>query len=789
MKWLPLIVAASLAPMATPADRAVVNSDADSGPGTLRDAIAARAEIIEVAVPGPIRLLTELPDLQNLTIQAEVPAVITFRGQRPVMTTSGTVTLSNLVFRDCWVDPSSLISNRGVLNLIQCQVDNNFCSNVVGGIVSSIGALNATNSSFTRNFTQAASPTTYTGAGLPAYGGAVRQAGGSCTFEGCAFSNNLVYGGWVAWSPMAPRYQTSGESYGGALFATSSIVRIRNSSFLSNTAKNRYWTPEAQGGALFLARSDARIENCQFVGNITEGSIVNGLSEGAGIFSILGRLAIEGSRFEGNQSLRAPRDQYGRPRSSGAGVVALAEETTIANSTFTGNVADCSADVAGPFVSMGGNAFEHVVGPGPFQTTDQAPFKEVLDHPGRFRWITPVAGYTPKAVGSANGRNYIVGRTPTGMVLQDVDESGLLGAGREIPTPRWDYAKIGSVRGRLIIYLWEYSFDGPASRIEENNGQLTLTQTWGQVMLAEHGEYLLSDGGYKDGNLVFTLPNDAQIRSFAVDSAGNWYLGGGSSSRFFDVIGNRMIEGPFILKVSPNSSVLWELRGPPSRPFNVKAATEDWVFVTDRDIYQAYSERLWRISPNGRSWTIRDGYGGNLIHDPQRDRFFAITSDRPMDPVPFLEPFRGHGGYDPSKPEIYIYGLYPDFETRWVARMLGVSQTVTGLGAAGNLLIAGSAHVTWPISFAMFQGNFFGNSGGFVASLEPPFLPLIKANVRGPDLVLSWDNAVRQVLERAIIDGNGLSWSRVEESRSPGDVAEFAIAMGGSPSFFRLAPE
>lgn len=107
---------------------------------------------------------------------------------------------------------------------------------------------------------------------------------------------------------------------GGGLYAVDSVVDIRNSQFLSNTAAFGSTTWDVGcGGGVFLERCDAWIENVTFRGNVA--TEANG--GGGGLWTRSGSLRLLNSTFEGNTN---------------AGAALYTAGALVAGNTFTGNI-------------------------------------------------------------------------------------------------------------------------------------------------------------------------------------------------------------------------------------------------------------------------------------------------------------------------------------------------------------------------------------------------------------------------------------------------------------------
>ena len=115
-------------------------------------------------------------------------------------------------------------------------------------------------------------------------------------------------------------------SFGGAIsfFSQSetSSLRIKNSSFLNNTAK--------RGGAIYSQAADVVVQNSTFVGNKVTGTTGN-YSGGAAIYVDKGALSVVQSSFENNDSTLS---DFGGVIHSGVG---LDTSFSLDNCSFFGN--------------------------------------------------------------------------------------------------------------------------------------------------------------------------------------------------------------------------------------------------------------------------------------------------------------------------------------------------------------------------------------------------------------------------------------------------------------------
>jgi PKD repeat protein len=154
----------------------------------------------------------------------------------------------------------------------------------------------------------------------PGSGGAIRLTDSSLAIEQCIFTNNQA--------------RTSGNSYmwGGALYAESSTVTIRDSLFANNLA---YGGPlvsannRAYGGALAANGCTTVIWNCRFLGNTAEAGGNQGCYGGA-------LYLTGGSNLVRNTLAAFNRAGVGRPRGQGGGFF-INSGTRLENVTVVSN--------------------------------------------------------------------------------------------------------------------------------------------------------------------------------------------------------------------------------------------------------------------------------------------------------------------------------------------------------------------------------------------------------------------------------------------------------------------
>ncbi|PYE50574.1 PxKF domain-containing protein [Deinococcus yavapaiensis] len=241
-------------PTVSPAIRAMavttrsVTTTADSGPGSLRAAIAAAAngDVIvfdgaTFAEPRTVALSAPLEITKNLTLIAP-PVGVTLDGQGTVrvlkVATSAVVTLQGLTITRGFGTDGAGIRNQGTLTLDHVTVKDNATTSSslgasAGGGILNTGTLAVRDSTITRNTT--------TGTVI-ATGGGIANIEGILSIERSTLSENKAVG---------PDNTNPGEGgYGGGLHNFGGEVNIVESTLSDNTASS-------QGGAFFNERGGA----------------------------------------------------------------------------------------------------------------------------------------------------------------------------------------------------------------------------------------------------------------------------------------------------------------------------------------------------------------------------------------------------------------------------------------------------------------------------------------------------------------------------------------------------
>ncbi|MBD1886044.1 DUF4347 domain-containing protein, partial [Microcoleus vaginatus] len=317
----------------------VVANNSDSGPGSLRAAIATAVagDIITFApgLAGQTITLTsgqlDIPVGKNITVDGAAAPGLTISGNNTsrVIRTGGStnVTLKNLIVANGKVsgtDPNNEATSAGggiqtggssTLTLENCQVNNNVAG-FGGGIHTGFrSTTNVINSKFSGNDGSLADNTERGG------GAIATKSGGVLTIKDSEFTNNK-------------------GSYGGAVNNLLGSMTIENSKFTGNR------TDKGVGGAVYVDGANASGPNATpgpVAGNIAirnsvfDGNIGTGEGGAAFLFGYLqDKVVLENSTFINNQAVKNSSGTGG----SGGGVRHGNVDLTVTNCTFANNKAE-----------------------------------------------------------------------------------------------------------------------------------------------------------------------------------------------------------------------------------------------------------------------------------------------------------------------------------------------------------------------------------------------------------------------------------------------------------------
>ncbi len=283
----------------------LVTNTNDSGPGSLRQAIAGAApnEMITISVSGAISLTSgELVVAKNLTISGPGAAALSISagGLSRVLNNSATLTLSGLTLRD-GADVSNsggAILNSGTLVLTDAAVTSSVAI-LGGGIYNAGGVLQITNSLISAN------------RGDKGDGGGIYNAGpGQLTLTGSAVTSN------------------SAQNDGGGLY-NGGTATITNSTFSGNQS--------VSGGAI-ASGGTLKLNNVTIAHNVS-----NRLT--AGLRVVLGSASVQNSILAANSATLPDC----------AGVVASGGHNLLGNASgcsFTFTAGDLLGSTASPLDPM-----------------------------------------------------------------------------------------------------------------------------------------------------------------------------------------------------------------------------------------------------------------------------------------------------------------------------------------------------------------------------------------------------------------------------------------------------
>lgn len=332
----------------------VVTSPADSGPGSLRQAIndvhvgGTITFDLPSYVSGIVLTSGELVISRGMTIAgpgADTLFVSGDDGSRVFNITSGTVTISGLTISDGRVTEMGLAKGGGILNFGNLTLrEVTLESNVAAGA----------------------------GSGGSAFGGGVYSGGPLVVEESLLVSNLALSAGEDAGGS-----QHVGNALGGAIYVeTHQDLAIRGSHLLNNTARGQNsWVVctfdygDAWGGAIYAeADGHVSVQNSALSGNKALGSdarfggvspdprmFVGGDAYGGAIYLRGGLLTLEASTITGNIAEAGNGTVAGKAFGGG---VAVAGGTTVLSAgatTFSDNRAyGGEGEVYGPGVAHGG---------------------------------------------------------------------------------------------------------------------------------------------------------------------------------------------------------------------------------------------------------------------------------------------------------------------------------------------------------------------------------------------------------------------------------------------------
>ncbi len=239
----------------------IVTSNADSGAGTLRQAIADACDgsiiVFDPSLVGPITLTTgELLITKNLTIQGPGANLLTISGNNAsrIFNLSGgtTNTISGLTLSDARVQSGGTnhggaIFNNAALTIIDSAISGSRVaggtSNQGGGIFNT-GTLTLTNTTLSGNLAISNTNTTQFGGGL--------ANNGTATLVNCTISGNSVSG------------SAASTNRGGGIYVGAGTLTIVNSTLSANSAGAG---ATSEGGGVDRTGGTSEVRNTIIAGN------------------------------------------------------------------------------------------------------------------------------------------------------------------------------------------------------------------------------------------------------------------------------------------------------------------------------------------------------------------------------------------------------------------------------------------------------------------------------------------------------------------------------------------
>jgi hypothetical protein len=313
----------------------VVTTTADSGPGSLRDAIlaAAAGESITFSVTGAITLTSgELLVNKDLVISGPGASTLTvqriFAPAPPAFRIfdlqAGTVSISGLTIRNGSADNGGGVRNATTASLSDCVVAGNVATGSGAGI-NNLSTLTLSNCVVEGNVVS---------------GGTAAAAGGGINNEGtltaldCVVSSNSVAGG-PAPGGRAEAGNGGGINNNGTMALTNSI--IHGNSATGGTAAGGTGA-DANGGGLFN-EINLTLSTCTIAFNSATGGAgsLGGTGQGGGIGNDLGTVVVDRSTINGNSATGGAGGAGTGGTGQGGGIVNGFGTFTLESSTVSGN--------------------------------------------------------------------------------------------------------------------------------------------------------------------------------------------------------------------------------------------------------------------------------------------------------------------------------------------------------------------------------------------------------------------------------------------------------------------
>ena len=361
--WLTVVTCCAL--LATPAHAApieVVANNANAGPGSLRDAIAAVDPGGMVTIPGSIGEITlttgPITIQKSLTIDGAGAGTTSVSGGDAsqillVDENSAAVTLSDLTLRDGLADDptgggaifvdgvATLTLNNVTLTENVADVDSSSSSNSGGGALYLQSGTTTLNGTTVSNNTATVSTST----GCCEGGGGIHNTGGTLTVNGGTFSGNTF-------TLTGPTDSTGDEccSGGGAIYQNvNAATTINNATLTGNTATINGESCCHGGGAVFhgsqttgMTITNSTLSNNSATINGQPAPVVNDnrCCSGGGAIMSFSTTSIQGSSLTGNTATVSS----GNCCHGGGAILSDQDDpATFGATTFSGNTASVTS--------------------------------------------------------------------------------------------------------------------------------------------------------------------------------------------------------------------------------------------------------------------------------------------------------------------------------------------------------------------------------------------------------------------------------------------------------------
>ncbi|MCX6924582.1 MAG: hypothetical protein NT154_15410 [Verrucomicrobia bacterium] len=324
MKFRALLAAAfGLALASAQAATFIVNTTADSGPGSLRQAISdANAtpgdDIILFTAAGAISLASALPPItDNTTISGPGTNILTLSGNNSAraftFNTATTNTISGLTISNTKATGyanGAAIANAGYLTISNCALLANTNLGGWGGAVFNSGAMDIISSSLSGNHVlgengSGSSYNTSGGGGGAGLGGGVFSMSGRLTITQCTFTANTATGGNGGDAPNGSGNGCGGGSQHGCACATGGYGSGGGGAFANTCPGGNGGFGGGGGGACGQpepAGAGAGGFGGGGGGTVDYAAGGGGAGVGGGIFVDSGTVTIVDSYFSGNQA-------------------------------------------------------------------------------------------------------------------------------------------------------------------------------------------------------------------------------------------------------------------------------------------------------------------------------------------------------------------------------------------------------------------------------------------------------------------------------------------------------